>query len=66
MELVTILTPTYNRGNILRNLYDSTQVIKTGFEWLIVDDGSTDNTEIFNKYFKKIFSSRIHRRKISK
>lgn len=66
MELVTILTPTYNRGNILRNLYDSTQVIKTGFKWLIVDDGSIDNTEIFNKYFKTIFSSRIHRRKISK
>lgn len=44
--MVTIFTPTYNRGYIISSLYDSlcNQTIKK-FEWLIVDDGSTDNTE---------------------
>lgn len=42
---LTIFTPTYNRGYILPKLYDSlcTQTCKD-FEWLVVDDGSTDNT----------------------
>ena len=42
----SILTPTYNRGNLLYRLYNSLN--KQGFvnfEWIIVDDGSTDNTE---------------------
>lgn len=44
--VVTILTPTYNRGSILPKLYESlkTQTAKD-FEWLVVDDGSTDNTK---------------------
>ena len=44
--LLTILTPTYNRQNNLKTLYQSLQKqsIK-GFEWLIVDDGSTDDTK---------------------
>lgn len=43
---LTILTPTYNRANMLPNLYNSllTQTSRD-FEWLIVDDGSTDDTE---------------------
>ncbi len=43
---VTIFTPTYNRAYILPNLFDSlcAQTSKN-FEWLIVDDGSTDETE---------------------
>lgn len=43
--LVTIFTPTYNRAYILPRLYESLckQTIKD-FEWLVVDDGSTDNT----------------------
>lgn len=42
----TIFTPTYNRGELLERLYDSllSQNDKN-FEWLIVDDGSTDDTE---------------------
>ena len=42
---LTIFTPTYNRGYIIENAYRSLkrQTFKD-FEWLIVDDGSTDNT----------------------
>lgn len=44
--MVTIFTPTYNRSALLNRLYKSllTQTSKS-FEWLIVDDGSTDDTE---------------------
>ncbi|TLS35766.1 glycosyltransferase family 2 protein [Pseudalkalibacillus caeni] len=43
---ITVFTPTYNRGYILEKLYNSlkTQTFQD-FEWLIIDDGSTDNTE---------------------
>lgn len=42
----TIFTPTYNRGNLLTILYKSLcQQTCKDFEWLIVDDGSTDDTE---------------------
>lgn len=44
--IVTVLTPTFNRGGALNNLYQSLQkqTIKD-FEWLLVDDGSTDDTK---------------------
>lgn len=43
---LTIFTPTYNRAFILEKAYLSLQSqTKYNFEWLIVDDGSTDNTE---------------------
>ena len=43
---ISIITPTYNRGLLLKRCYDSlnTQTSKD-FEWIIVDDGSEDNTE---------------------
>lgn len=46
MATLTVLTPTYNRADYLQKLYDSL-VKQTGkdFDWLIVDDGSMDNTE---------------------
>lgn len=42
---VTILTATYNREKYLSQLYNSllSQTVQR-FEWIIVDDGSTDNT----------------------
>lgn len=53
--LITIFTPTYNRADLLPRLYKSLCEQKIDFdsdgdenpvfEWLIVDDGSTDNTE---------------------
>lgn len=43
---ITIFTPTYNRGYIINNLYQSIRnQIFRDFEWIIYDDGSTDNTE---------------------
>ena len=43
---ITLFTPTYNRAYILETLYRSIQrQTFQDFEWLIIDDGSTDNTE---------------------
>lgn len=42
----TVFTPTYNRAELLPRLYESlTLQSYKNFEWLIVDDGSTDKTE---------------------
>lgn len=44
--LVSIITPTYNRANLLPNLYESLcKQTDFSFEWVVVDDGSTDNTK---------------------
>src|SRR5690606_20760455 len=49
-----IFTPTYNRGYIIENLYKSlNEQTDHNFEWLVIDDGSTDNTEAI---FKEILS----------
>lgn len=46
MIKITVYTPTYNRANLLQNLYKSLlQQTYRNFEWLIIDDGSTDNTK---------------------
>ena len=43
--LLTVFTPSYNRAHTLPRLYESLKRQTLGdFEWLIVDDGSTDNT----------------------
>lgn len=44
--ILTVFTPTYNRAYCLHTLYHS--LLKQNrdlFEWMIVDDGSTDNTK---------------------
>ena len=44
--MLTIFTPTYNRAYVLDRLYQSLCVqTNKNFEWLIIDDGSTDNTK---------------------
>ncbi len=41
----TLFTPTWDRADILPQLYDSIRAQRfRDFEWLIVDDGSTDDT----------------------
>ena len=43
--MITIFTPTYNRAYLLPKLYESLKKQTfNDFEWLIVDDGSTDDT----------------------
>lgn len=52
MNLITVFTPSYNRKKELESLYKS--LLKQNykdFEWLIVDDGSTDNTK---QYIKRL------------
>ncbi len=42
---ISVLTPTYNRAHVLHRVYDSLNRQKVrDFEWVIVDDGSTDDT----------------------
>lgn len=62
---ISVFTPTYNRAYVLPRLYNSLcKQTCEKFEWLVVDDGSTDNTEevinnwmkegrIFIRYFKQ-------------
>ena len=54
MFTLTIFTPTYNRADHLKRLYSHlcSQTNKD-FCWLIVDDGSTDDTEAVIESFKK-------------
>lgn len=49
---ITVFTPTYNRAYIIETLYRSIQrQTFRDFEWVVVDDGSTDGTaELFAKW----------------
>lgn len=45
MPQLTIFTPTYNRAHLLPRLYESLKLQTCqDFEWLVIDDGSTDGT----------------------
>lgn len=53
--IVTIFTPTYNRRDKIGRLYNSlkSQSCKD-FEWLIIDDGSTDDTsELIHSFIEE-------------
>jgi len=60
--MISVLTPTYNRANKLHRVFESikSQTLKKVndeyiFEWLIVDDGSDDNTrELVKKWQKEV------------
>jgi glycosyltransferase involved in cell wall biosynthesis len=59
MKQITVFTPTFNRAYCLHNLYESL-VIQTSqdFSWLIIDDGSSDNT-------RELVDSWIHDGKVA-
>ncbi|MBR1698722.1 MAG: glycosyltransferase family 2 protein [Bacteroidales bacterium] len=54
MKTLTVFTPTYNRAHTLERLYRSlcAQTCKD-FEWLVIDDGSTDGTANLVQGFAK-------------
>lgn len=44
--MITVITPTYNRGYILENCYKSlVSQTNRDFIWMVIDDGSNDDTE---------------------
>ncbi len=54
---LSILTATYNRGRFLTRLYESivdNLIDDMDVEWLIMDDGSNDNTEEIVSNFKSL------------
>lgn len=53
---LTIITPTYNRCDKIGKLYDSlTRQSCQNFQWLVIDDGSTDGTE---DWFLKLIATK--------
>lgn len=43
---ITVFTPAYNRAHTLSRTYESLKKQKNkNFKWLVIDDGSTDNTQ---------------------
>lgn len=60
MAKITVFTPTYNRENTLSRVFDSlkSQTYRD-FEWIIVDDGSTDNTKAVVEKFMQAASFEI-------
>lgn len=62
---LTVFTATYNRGHLIERLYQS--LLRQScfdFEWLVIDDGSEDNTpELFAKWIneKNPFPIRYYR-----
>ena len=52
VPLITVFTATYNRGHLIQRIYQSLLRQKEfNFEWLVIDDGSQDQTEdLFNDW----------------
>ncbi len=61
MNDICIFTPTYNRAYRLPGLFESLKHQECdNFCWLIVDDGSSDDTEALVQGFKKSSPFPIH------
>ena len=54
-NIITVFTPTYNRAYTLHKCYQSLKrQTNKDFKWLIIDDGSTDNTkELVESWIKE-------------
>ena len=71
MKKITIITPTYNRAKTLPKVFES--LLKQSFKdfiWIILDDGSTDNTtevvenfQLFKPFFEIIYKKDKNRHK---
>ena len=67
----TVFTPAYNRKELLYRLYESlVEQTSKDFEWVIIDDGSTDGTDdmiasikedSFSIIYKKVENGGKHR-----
>lgn len=71
MKKITIITPTYNRAKTLPKVFESllNQSFKD-FLWIVLDDGSTDNTstvvenfQLLNPFFEIIYKKDKNRHK---
>jgi glycosyltransferase involved in cell wall biosynthesis len=53
-SLITIITPTYNRKNLIQLAYQSLiEQEKYNFKWFVIDDGSVDDTETYISSIQK-------------
>lgn len=61
--LITIFTPTFNRGQLLKRVWSSLEKQKfKNFEWVIVDDGSSDDTrEVVKKLINEATFEIVYR-----
>ncbi|MCY6958700.1 glycosyltransferase [Clostridium brassicae] len=69
-DKITVVTPMYNASRFLEELFRciSKQTIATNIEWILVDDGSRDNSlqksiELGSKYKELIGSIKIYKMK---
>lgn len=61
MPSITIFTPVYNRAYIISQLYHSLcRQTSKDFEWLVVDDGSTDDIDNLMAQFQAERKIQIH------
>lgn len=63
--LISVFTPTYNRADLIHRVFNSLNAQAfTDFEWIIVDDGSTDGTAEVLEGFRAeaSYPVKIHRR----
>ena len=61
MKTLTVFTPTYNRAHTLGRVYESLcRQTSDDFEWMVIDDGSTDDTEKLIHKFSDDHKFAIH------
>lgn len=54
MKKLTVFTPTFNRADLLIRAYESLlKQVREDFVWLIIDDGSTDDTQCLIETWQK-------------
>ena len=57
---ISIVTPVYNRADLLYKCYQSlVNQTNYDFEWIIIDDGSTDNSLGVAQSFKADFQIKV-------